>query len=77
MSEIRCGLWNSTEKKKPMEIGEIPKDVRQRFESPDGDWDWWITYSPEGWIVVRLYDEGEEVERMICRIVERMDVGEW
>lgn len=76
-TKIRRGRWNSTEVKRPDKVEEIPESVREMFENPDGDWDWLVSYTPEGWIVVRLYDEGVEVERMICRIVKRRDLGEW
>jgi hypothetical protein len=66
--KTKSGKWEGT--------SVLPQAVNEAYISEYPDWDW--QYISEGngvWLVVRLYEEGEEFERMACKVISRRAIG--
>lgn len=47
----------------------VPNYVWASFGLGDPDWDWF--YAGEGYFIARMYDEGVETERVLCKVIGR------
>ena len=45
---------------------DCPQNVWDTFRDPSPDWDW---VRCRGYFIARLYEEGEETERVLCKVI--------
>lgn len=69
----RTGRWGGSD------FGDsttLPKEVHEAFVEEDPEWDWtYMVAEGEQYFIARLFDEGEEEERLLCKVVARRVTG--
>ena len=69
--KVRTGKWFENTKLDPV---SLPAEVHKRMEDENPDWDW-VEFVVNGseWLIVRQYDEEEEMSRVAAVVKARKD----
>ncbi|TSC77849.1 MAG: hypothetical protein G01um101429_920 [Parcubacteria group bacterium Gr01-1014_29] len=69
---VRTGKWPDLEDKEQLALVSLPQKIQQCMNAENPDWDWMELFvAEEEWLVMREYDEGEEMSRIAAVVKAR------
>lgn len=65
-NQMKTGKWSDHDEASLSQPKDCPDHVWEAFQEPAPDWDW--AHFGQ-YFIARLYDQGEEAERVLCKVI--------